>query len=113
MSLVIMDNTIVKEGDIFYSSWGYEQTNIDFYKVKRLVGKKMIEIVFVESQIVPEKSSEYSDAVKPYPSKEGKKMLRRKLRLVSKDPSVRINSFQMAYLWDGKPLLETNARYGY
>lgn len=23
----------LKVGDIFYSSWGYDQTNIDFYKV--------------------------------------------------------------------------------
>ena len=25
----------LKENDILYSSWGYNQTNIDFYKVKQ------------------------------------------------------------------------------
>lgn len=31
--------------DILYSSWGYEQTNIDFYLVTRLIGKQSVEIV--------------------------------------------------------------------
>ena len=31
-------------GDVLYSSWGYEQTNIDYYQVTRLVGKKSVEI---------------------------------------------------------------------
>lgn len=29
----------VHVGDIFYSSWGYEQTNVDFYQVVELRGK--------------------------------------------------------------------------
>jgi len=29
----------VKVGDIFYTSWGYEQTNIDFYEVVRVTEK--------------------------------------------------------------------------
>ena len=33
----------LKLGDIFVSSWGYEQTNVDFYKVTRLT-KAMIEL---------------------------------------------------------------------
>lgn len=34
----------VKVGDIFRSSWGYEQTNIDYYQVTRLVGSRSIEV---------------------------------------------------------------------
>lgn len=30
---------VVEVGDIFYSSWGYEQTNVDFYEVVRIDGK--------------------------------------------------------------------------
>lgn len=30
----------VRVGDIFYSSWGYEQTNVNFYEVVALKGKK-------------------------------------------------------------------------
>lgn len=28
-----------KVGDIFYISWGYDQTNVDFYRIKALRGK--------------------------------------------------------------------------
>ena len=35
-----MENTHgIKVGDLFYDSWGYEQTNIDFYEVVGLKGK--------------------------------------------------------------------------
>ena len=36
------DNRFIKEGDIFYASWGYEQTNIDFYRVVKKVGKASV-----------------------------------------------------------------------
>lgn len=31
-------------GTVLYTSWGYEQTNIDFYEVVGLVGKSMVEV---------------------------------------------------------------------
>lgn len=31
-------------GDVLVSSWGYEQTNYDYYQVTRLVGKQSVEI---------------------------------------------------------------------
>ena len=34
----------VKVGDIFRSSWGYEQTNIDYYEVTKLIGAHYAEI---------------------------------------------------------------------
>lgn len=36
--------TMPKVGDLFYSSWGYDQTNIDFYQVTNVLGKKMVEV---------------------------------------------------------------------
>lgn len=32
----------VKVGDIFYMSWGYEQTNVDFFRVEKLRGRKQV-----------------------------------------------------------------------
>lgn len=32
----------VKEGDVFRSSWGYEQTNIDYYQVVAIKGKRTL-----------------------------------------------------------------------
>lgn len=31
-----------KVGDIFYSSWGYEQTNVEFYQVVEVKGKNIV-----------------------------------------------------------------------
>jgi hypothetical protein len=36
-------------GEIFIASWGCEQTNIDYFQVIKLVGKKMIEVHEIES----------------------------------------------------------------
>lgn len=35
----------VKVGDIFKSSWGYDQTNVDYYQVVKLCGKSMAEVM--------------------------------------------------------------------
>lgn len=34
----------VAVGDVFEASWGYDQTNIDYYQVVRVVGPKTVEI---------------------------------------------------------------------
>lgn len=34
----------LKVGDVVYSSWGWEQTNIDFYVVTRVISKTMVEL---------------------------------------------------------------------
>jgi hypothetical protein len=34
----------LRVGDVLRSSWGYEQTNIDYYQVTKLIGKSMVEI---------------------------------------------------------------------
>ena len=37
-------------GDILSSSWGYEQTNVDFYQVTKLIGKKTVELCRIASR---------------------------------------------------------------
>jgi hypothetical protein len=39
-------------GDVLKASWGYEQTNINYYKVTALVGKTMVEIVEVAKKMI-------------------------------------------------------------
>lgn len=34
----------LKVGDVLVSSWGYDQTNIDYYEVTRIIGSKMVEV---------------------------------------------------------------------
>ena len=52
-------------GDILVCSWGYDQTNIDYYEVVELVGKKSVKIVPICSEVV--RSSPGADYVKPIP----------------------------------------------
>lgn len=100
-----------KEGDILYSSWGYDQTNIDFYKVLK-VTKASVKIQKVPSKIV--KQGGPSDEVVPNlaVSPEGKVMTKR-FRPATQGYAVKIASYASAYLWDGKPKRQTGWGYGH
>lgn len=57
----------VTEGDIFYASWGYEQTNINFVKVIGFSkSKKMVKIVSIGQKHV-EATGPMSEKVAPDP----------------------------------------------
>ena len=49
----------VKVGDLFYASWGYEQTNVDFFQVLELVGDSSVRVCEVDPPMIEE------DAVGP------------------------------------------------
>lgn len=42
----------VKVGDIFHSSWGYEQTQNDFFQVVELVGSQSVRVVQVDPPMI-------------------------------------------------------------
>lgn len=42
----------VKVGDIFHASWGYDQTNNDFFQVIKLCGKKSVRVREVNPPII-------------------------------------------------------------
>ena len=44
MARIGFSNAGVKVGDVFVDSWGWEQTNIDFYEVVALKGKASVEL---------------------------------------------------------------------
>lgn len=108
-----------KVGDILYSSWGYDQTNIDFYKVVKVsgfsvwiqeLGKKIVEITgWAHERVVPTDSSTYETRnfetneteTRTYP------ISRHKIQYptwqTEKEYYVKLNSFSSASPWDGKP----------
>ena len=43
----------LKPGDVLRCSWGYDQTNIDYYEVTKLIGKAMVEIRQIRRQSDP------------------------------------------------------------
>jgi len=93
-----------KPGVILYSSWGYEQTNIDFYII--LERKKD----FVTIQEIGAIRVEYTSHQRAYddrgkcianPDNKIGEPFRKK---ISKYASVNLSSFQSASVWDGHAL---------
>ena len=106
----------MKVGDILYSSWGYDQTNIDYYVVTKVLSLDTVEIAEVGEKIV--RSDNYgSDYVVPDVSRKGKTMKKRVTYYgYSKGDvniSIRIDSVQTAWVWNGKPLSQTAFGYGH
>lgn len=111
----LFDNRHIKEGDIFYSSWGYDQTNIDFYKVIEKVGKGSVKIAPVENKIVHEQSTQTTDAVVPYLAGDlSGRAFTARIKYVCwddyKTPRISIGH-RDAWLWDGVPKGQTNSNY--
>lgn len=45
---------LVKVGDVFSCSWGYDQTNVDFFQVVALVGKGSVRVRQVQPALIAE-----------------------------------------------------------
>lgn len=90
-------------GHVLYASWGYEQTNIDFYQVTKIIGAHMVEVCAV-SQISANKGDEpwMTGKVVPHLDAFTGKPMRRRVNGRSK--SVRIDNVRTAFLWDGRPI---------
>jgi hypothetical protein len=105
-----------KVGDILYSSWGYDQTNIEFFKVVKVsefsvwiqeVGSKIVEITgWAHEKVIPGDSPEYQvrdwDNPGAYITKTHP-IQRKKIQTYGGGYGVSLNSFSSAWLWDGKP----------
>ena len=95
----------MKVGDIYYSSWGYDQTNVDFYKILE-VKKSSAVIAKVGSKTVSD-NGPYTEVV-PSEHQIGKPMLKR-----MGEYGFSISSYDSATKWDGKPKYETGFGYGH
>lgn len=100
----------LKDGDILYSSWGYDQTNVNFYEVVRTT-EKGVAVREVASKVVrEERGATYVVAV---PGRFIGAPLMKIPQTRSGGVYVKISSSQTAYLWDGKPKYETAGGYGH
>ena len=134
MSTATAVKTVPQVGDILVASWGYDQTNIDFYKVVKAT-EKSVWLQQVNSQIV-DNSNVGQDKVVPTDSSEYRvrnwdeeadewgnvnhyitkthPVNRYKIHSDYSDGYyVRLNSYSFARLWDGKPEAQTAAGYGH
>ena len=77
-------------GDVLRSLWGYEQTNVDYYVVTKLVGKSMVEIAKIGC-----KSAE-TLYMQGYSIPNPKNIIGEPMRKKAKGEAVKLSSFQVA-----------------
>ena len=104
----------LKVGDILYCSWGYDQTQVDYFKVKSILGKRKIKIVglgtSLESDGYHDKATPFKEVGNHWTKKEDNFEL---VKIANSNNSVKISSFAYAYLWDGQAKYSTNAMGGH
>jgi hypothetical protein len=100
----------LEEGQILYSSWGYDQTNIDFYEVTRVISDKMVEIRKVASSWAKTPDGGPSTLVVPVPGEYTGEPMRKR---PGHGNACSLNSYSSAYPWDGKPKHETALGWGH
>lgn len=100
-------------GNILVSSWGYDQTNIDFYEVIN-VTPKQVAVRKIEKKTVGGGGSTHNLVV-PLPGRFQPGPALKKIPQKSSmgGAYVKINTSESAYLWDGRPESETAAGYGH
>lgn len=85
-------------GHVIYSSWGYDQTNVNFYEVTKLIGSSMVELREL-AQIT--EGSGYGGGGKCYP-KLGSYIGEPQRRRVMPGNRITFESFQHGSVWDGQ-----------
>ena len=92
-----------KVDDILSSSWGYDQTNVDFYQVVAVTDKA------VKIRKIGSKGVDESHVVAVPNSFDGPPMT----KLVRQGDRVSLTSYSSASKWDGKPRYETPGYMGH
>lgn len=92
----------MKIGDILECSWGYDQTNVDFYKVLK-VSNGWATVQAIGTDETYDNSYGFMTGVaRPDYNKTGK-TFRRKIQNWGNGDSISINTYSSANIWDGKP----------
>jgi hypothetical protein len=96
--------TSLKPGDIMSYSWGYEQTNVEFFKVIKVNGRCTVTVVAIASRTV-EETGFMSETVAPVPEKECGQPFRARVTGGSGSDGLVGKHFQFGWCgkWNGKP----------
>lgn len=90
----------LEAGHILQSSWGYEQTNVDWFVVTRLIGKTMVEIQEIGSMDASDGSEAWATGKSlPNPEKKIGAPMRRKVH----GTGLSVDRVRYASLWSGCP----------
>lgn len=119
----IQNKAGVKVGDVFYTSWGYDQTNVDFYQVVAITEGGCY-IRPIGGGIDEKKSYRGADYVYPILNKwnsrdsfvnDSPKGVFKKTNVSRYDnaPYIKLASFAYGHLYKGGSIYETAAGYGH
>ncbi|HCD6897471.1 TPA: hypothetical protein NDW55_004925 [Klebsiella pneumoniae] len=98
MSSLQFANGSVSVGDIFASSWGYEQTNVSFYQVVSIHGKSTVCVRPVDSEVTYINMQGY---VIPKPNIfVGEEIIKRRIKDYASRPLIVIEEYERAYKTD-------------
>lgn len=90
-------------GDIVYNSWGWEQTNIEFYQVVRIMNKT-IEVREISQSTVEDSTYSHGMADERVPQKDVFRSEKSyKLRVYAKGRLSNPESYYYFNKWDGRP----------
>lgn len=87
-------------GHVLYTTWGYEQTNVDFYQVTKIIGKCTVEVREIASRMVQDTGYMTGKVIPELDHFTGEPMRKR----AGSDNRIKISSYAHARLWDGKPV---------
>jgi hypothetical protein len=99
-------------GDILVASWGYDQTNVNWYAVVGVPTVKMVLVREIGSKIISSDGSG-SDRVVPDPSRPIGSVLRRIPGGTAGNPRVKIEDSIVAHKWEGRPERATSSGWGH
>lgn len=60
----------VKVGDLFYTSWGYEQSNVNFFQVVALAGESSVRVIEVTPPMISDEAVSSMAADRTYKTKD-------------------------------------------
>ncbi|HAV2297637.1 TPA: hypothetical protein JHK52_004060 [Citrobacter koseri] len=95
MKVLAFKNDTVSVGDVFASSWGYEQTNVSFYQVISTHGKKTITVREIRA------ATQFTDSMTGYKTPViddfTGEALKRQVKDCLDDLAIKIEDFETAY----------------
>jgi hypothetical protein len=89
-------------GDIYYTSWGYEQTNIDFYQVVEIKGTATVVLKQIAQEIVKDSYYSHGMACNVAPEKDNFLNDKEITKRVGQY-GIRLDSVRTAWKYDGSP----------
>lgn len=95
MNVLTFKNYTVSVGDVFASYWGYEQTNVTFYQVLSVHGKKTVTVREIRA------NSEYTDSMvgfkTPILNDFTGECFKRQIKDCGDELAIKIEDFETAY----------------